>query len=193
MDVTDCLQRPPFCIASCRNCSDFKQYRYQIAYALTKEYLVEPFVNLFKYIRVYNAHCFDDLNISRKLPQFSIFQVWKRHRAATRIWSIVCCTLQVAGKTGRVVAVDSDGDVKVEIAGNRWLFNPQCCIIESQAAASSGSDDDDDNNGSDDDGDGAVGERPRERNRQISPTFCARFPEREPLHDNELNTATLLL
>jgi Mind bomb SH3 repeat domain len=62
--------------------------------------------------------------------------------------------LQSAGKTGRVIAVDSDGDVKVEIEGKRWVYNPQCCINETAAASrDDNSDGDDDNNGDDDDSD----------------------------------------
>lgn len=30
------------------------------------------------------------------------------------------------GKIGRVVMVDSDGDVRVEVGGTNWLFNPDC-------------------------------------------------------------------
>ena len=68
---------------------------------------------------------------------------------------------QVIGKTGKVVAVDSDGDVKVKFDGPTWIFNPQCCVLVSKgqgqvpsARASvlvntqSGSDDDDDDDNS---------------------------------------------
>ena len=67
---------------------------------------------------------------------------------------------QVIGKTGKVISVDSDGDVRVDFGGLKWMFNPQCCILVSQgqgrvpsARASvkvntqSSSDDDDDDNG----------------------------------------------
>jgi len=40
---------------------------------------------------------------------------------------------QAAGKTGRVVAIDADGDLKVEVEGRMWLFNPQCCALERAA------------------------------------------------------------
>jgi len=39
---------------------------------------------------------------------------------------------QVLGKTGKVIAVDSDGDVKVDFSGPKWIFNAQCCILLSQ-------------------------------------------------------------
>jgi len=67
-------------------------------------------------------------------------------------------TGQVLGKTGTVVAVDSDGDLKVDFGGKMWILNPQCCIPVSQgqgqvpsARASlmvntESSDDDDDDN-----------------------------------------------
>jgi len=38
----------------------------------------------------------------------------------------------VIGKTGRVVSIDSDGDVKVDFGGKTWILNPQCCIPVSQ-------------------------------------------------------------
>ena len=68
---------------------------------------------------------------------------------------------QVIGKTGKVISVDSDGDVKVDFGGSKWIFNPQCCILVSQgqgrvpsarasmrvnAQSSSEDDDDDDDN-----------------------------------------------
>jgi len=39
---------------------------------------------------------------------------------------------QVIGKTGKVISVDSDGDVKVDFGGAKWTFNPQCCTLVSQ-------------------------------------------------------------
>ena len=39
---------------------------------------------------------------------------------------------QVIGKTGKVVAVDSDGDLKVDFGDKTWILNPQCCILVSQ-------------------------------------------------------------
>ena len=36
---------------------------------------------------------------------------------------------EVAGKTGRVVKVYDDGDVRVKIIGNTWTFNPACLRI----------------------------------------------------------------
>ena len=39
-----------------------------------------------------------------------------------------------AGKTGRVVKVYSDGDVRVKIAGNVWTFNPACLRIVKRSA-----------------------------------------------------------
>jgi Mind bomb SH3 repeat domain len=71
---------------------------------------------------------------------------------SNRMWetvlafSLSACVLQTAGKTGRVVAVDSDGDVKVEIAGKQWLYNPQCCILESRVQQQADDSDDDDEN-----------------------------------------------
>lgn len=32
------------------------------------------------------------------------------------------------------MSVDSDGDVKVAVAGSRWTFNPQCLIMVSEGA-----------------------------------------------------------
>jgi len=69
---------------------------------------------------------------------------------------------QVIGKTGKVVAVDSDGDLKVDFGGKTWILNPQCCVPVSQGVASpapsarpsltinteNNDDDDDDNNNS---------------------------------------------
>jgi len=67
----------------------------------------------------------------------------------------------VIGKTGRVVSIDSDGDVKVDFGGKTWILNPQCCIPVSQGQgqgrapvpartiqtnAESSDDDDNDNN-----------------------------------------------
>jgi len=70
--------------------------------------------------------------------------------------------LQVAGKSGHVIGVDSDGDVKVEVSGNRWILNPECCILESigdrksatrhASSDANGSDSDEDE---DDDDDGS--------------------------------------
>jgi len=39
---------------------------------------------------------------------------------------------QVMGKTGKVVGVFSDGDLKVDFGGRTWTLNPQCCIPVSQ-------------------------------------------------------------
>jgi hypothetical protein len=71
---------------------------------------------------------------------------------------------QVAGKTGRVVSVDSDGDVKVDIAGGQWLLNPLCCIVDSSAATSrndgnNGNNSNSGNNSKAGGNDDAVGER----------------------------------
>jgi len=71
----------------------------------------------------------------------------------------------VIGKTGKVIAVDSDGDIKVKFdAGGTWIFNAQCCELVSQGGqaarvssarpsssavntqSKSSSDDDDDDN-----------------------------------------------
>jgi len=38
----------------------------------------------------------------------------------------------VIGKTGKVVAVDSDGDLKVDFGSKTWILNPQCCVAVSQ-------------------------------------------------------------
>ncbi|XP_067659038.1 E3 ubiquitin-protein ligase MIB2-like [Haliotis asinina] len=35
---------------------------------------------------------------------------------------------QVLGKVGRVVRVDSDGDIVVSFGSTKWIFNPVCCI-----------------------------------------------------------------
>ncbi|XP_072035840.1 E3 ubiquitin-protein ligase MIB2-like [Amphiura filiformis] len=37
---------------------------------------------------------------------------------------------QTLGKVGKVVAVDTDGDIKVEIDGKAWFYNPKCLIPE---------------------------------------------------------------
>ena len=43
---------------------------------------------------------------------------------------------QVAGTTGRVVGIDSDGDLKVATNdGNTWVLNPQCCIKQQNGLA----------------------------------------------------------
>jgi len=39
----------------------------------------------------------------------------------------MCILLQTLGETGRVLSEDSDSDVRVEIAGRVWTFNPACC------------------------------------------------------------------
>ena len=39
---------------------------------------------------------------------------------------------QVIGKTGKVVSIDRDGDVKVKFDGRTWILNPQCCTLVSQ-------------------------------------------------------------
>ena len=33
---------------------------------------------------------------------------------------------QSIGQTGKVLSVDSDGDVKIEVSGSSWAFNPLC-------------------------------------------------------------------
>ena len=35
---------------------------------------------------------------------------------------------QSIGQTGKVLRVDSDGDVKIEVSGSSWTFNPLCLI-----------------------------------------------------------------
>ena len=35
---------------------------------------------------------------------------------------------QSIGQTGKVVSVDSDGDVKIEVSGGSWTYNPLCLI-----------------------------------------------------------------
>jgi len=66
--------------------------------------------------------------------------------------------MQIIGKSGQVVGVDSDGDVKVEIAGNRWLLNPLCCVLESAVSPGQGrqniavSEEDSKNQSNEDDG-----------------------------------------
>ena len=71
--------------------------------------------------------------------------------------------LQLVGKTGKVVCVDGDGDVKVEIGAKRWLFNPQCCelteagqkrastLMGNQSSMNDDSDSSSDNDDDDDD------------------------------------------
>ena len=57
---------------------------------------------------------------------------------------------QVAGRTGRVVDIDSDGDLKVAMNdGNTWVLNPQCCIKQKNDHTNvrrTGDEDDDDDN-----------------------------------------------
>lgn len=36
---------------------------------------------------------------------------------------------EAAGKTGRVVKVYDDGDVRVKVIGNTWTFNPACLRV----------------------------------------------------------------
>jgi len=66
----------------------------------------------------------------------------------------------VIGKTGKVVAVDSDGDLRVDFGGKTWLLNPQSCVPVSQGqgrvpsarasvTVNADSSDDDDNDGDD--------------------------------------------
>jgi E3 ubiquitin-protein ligase mind-bomb len=63
------------------------------------------------------------------------------------------------GKTGKVVAIDSDGDAKVAIGPHKWIFNPACCSLVSQgqpqqqAATSNQSVNDDTDDDDDDDDD----------------------------------------
>jgi len=40
-----------------------------------------------------------------------------------------------AGKTGRVVKVYDDGDVRVKVIGNTWTFNPACLRVVQGSAA----------------------------------------------------------
>ena len=35
---------------------------------------------------------------------------------------------QSIGQTGKVLRVDSDGDVKIEVSGSSWTYNPLCLI-----------------------------------------------------------------
>ena len=35
---------------------------------------------------------------------------------------------QSIGQTGKVLRVDSDGDVDIEVSGSSWTFNPLCLI-----------------------------------------------------------------
>jgi len=75
----------------------------------------------------------------------------------------VCILLQTLGETGTVLSEDGDSDVRVEIAGHVWTFNPACCTRlpasttkpsdkkpRSDDSDEVSSDDDDDND--DDDG-----------------------------------------
>jgi len=69
--------------------------------------------------------------------------------------------VQALGETGTVLSEDSDSDVRVEIAGHVWTFNPSCCTRlppttstkpsdkkpRSDESSEATSDDDDDDDG----------------------------------------------
>lgn len=42
------------------------------------------------------------------------------------------------GKTGKVVDIDSDGDLRVKVNGLTWAFNPACCTLASDLGKKSG-------------------------------------------------------
>lgn len=37
--------------------------------------------------------------------------------------------LKVIGKVGKVVKIDSDGDVAIGFGDKAWVFNPVCCLL----------------------------------------------------------------
>lgn len=47
------------------------------------------------------------------------------------------------GKTGKVLKVDSDGDLIVRVNGSRWIFNPACCTMATESERASMKDDGD--------------------------------------------------
>lgn len=71
--------------------------------------------------------------------------------------------VQALGATGLVLSEDGDGDVKVEVSGGVWTFNPACCTRlaptamaadkkhRSDNSSEASTDDDDDNTDDDDD------------------------------------------
>ena len=44
------------------------------------------------------------------------------------VLSFYVCILQCIGRIGRVIEVDSDGDVKVLVDGDAWILNPYCTV-----------------------------------------------------------------
>jgi len=79
------------------------------------------------------------VTLAKFLPEIS--EVFNKHpkqlyvtalRTSESRIQVELLTGQVLGKTGTVVAVDSDGDLKVDFGGKTWIFNPQCCIPVSQ-------------------------------------------------------------
>jgi len=66
--------------------------------------------------------------------------------------------VQTLGETGTVLSVDSDGDVRVDVTGHVWTFNPACCTglpatARKRADKQSPHSDDSDNDDDDDDDD----------------------------------------
>jgi len=63
--------------------------------------------------------------------------------------------LQALGATGTVVSEDSDADVRMEVAGNVWTFNPACCtrVTPTKPTDKTHSSDDSDEDTSDNDDD----------------------------------------
>ena len=44
------------------------------------------------------------------------------------VLSFNVCILQCIGGVGRVIEVDSDGDVQIRVDGDDWIFNPYCVV-----------------------------------------------------------------
>ena len=38
------------------------------------------------------------------------------------------CTFKALGKTGKVLKVYGDGDLRVQVNGATWTINPMCCV-----------------------------------------------------------------
>ena len=42
---------------------------------------------------------------------------------------VFCCVcVQTLGKSGQVLKVYVDGDLRVQVEGQVWTFNPACCL-----------------------------------------------------------------
>ena len=51
--------------------------------------------------------------------------------------------LQVIGKKGKVLEVDKDGDVVIQVKGRKWYVNPACLTYLKTESGDSSSDSDD--------------------------------------------------